>query len=129
MIQLTILNGKMAGAHQVARHFPFRIGRSAGSDLCVQDEGVWDQHLEVCFQKQHGFTLSVKANAFAAINGQTVQEATLCNGDLIELGALQLRFALSPTRQRQLGWREFLTWAALAALCLGQVMLIYQLLG
>ena len=90
---------------------------------------MWDQHLEVSFQKRNGFILSVKENAFAAVNGQMVQEATLRNGDLIELGALQLRFALSPTRQRRLGWREFLTWAALAALCLGQVVLIYQLLS
>jgi len=38
-----------------------------------------------------------------------------------------MHFALSPTRHRSLRIREALTWIALAALCLGQIALIYWL--
>jgi hypothetical protein len=41
----------------------------------------------------------------------------------------QNRFSLSPTRQDSLRFREAATWTALGALCLGQVWLIYWLLG
>jgi len=41
---------------------------------------------------------------------------------------VKIRFWLSETRQKGLRLREFLTWAALTALCAGQVALIYALL-
>ena len=46
MVQLNILSGKKAGTRTVARHFPFRIGRAAGNELQLEDDGVWDQHLD-----------------------------------------------------------------------------------
>jgi len=53
----------------------------------------------------------------------------LRNGDLIEVGPLKIQFWLSETRQRSLRTREFFTWFALAALCAGQIVLIYGLLS
>ena len=47
MVQFKIVSGKMAGTEQVARRFPFRIGRSAEADLRLEDDGVWDDHLEL----------------------------------------------------------------------------------
>jgi len=67
--------------------------------------------------------------ALTNINGQPVQQAFLRNGDLIEVGSLKIQFWLSATRQRGLRTREFLTWFALAALCVGQIVLIYGLLS
>jgi hypothetical protein len=68
------------------------------------------------------------SEAFVAVNGQRLEQPlVLRNGDVIELGAVKLRFGLSPTRQRSLRFREAVTWIALAALCLGQVALIYWL--
>ena len=49
MIQFSILSGKKAGTSWVARRFPVRIGRAAVSDLQIEEEGVWDQHLQVDF--------------------------------------------------------------------------------
>ena len=47
MVQLRILSGKMAGVDITARHFPFRIGRSAAAELQLQEDGVWERHLEL----------------------------------------------------------------------------------
>jgi hypothetical protein len=40
---------------------------------------------------------------------------------------LKIRFSLGPVRQSSMAAREWLTWIALGALCLGQVALVYWL--
>ncbi len=127
MIQFQILSGKQAGTTWVTRRFPVQIGRSAKSNLCLDDEGVWEQHLLVNLRPDHGVEAIVPEPALASINGKPFREAVLQNGDVLALGAMEVRFGISPTRQRSLGWRELLTWIALAMLTLGQVALIYWL--
>ncbi len=128
MVQLQILSGKHAGAVAVARHFPFAVGRDKAADLRLEEEGIWDQHLEIKLQMPEGFTLTVHPRARATVNDEPVQHAPLRNGDLLAAGTVKIRFALSETRQSSLRAREFLTWAALAALCAGQIAMIYRLL-
>ena len=70
MIQLKILSGKMAGTETVARRFPFRIGRSQSADLRLEEDGVWDEHLELAFDAATGFVLTAHQDALAAVNGQ-----------------------------------------------------------
>ena len=118
----------MAGSQCEARHFPFVIGRSPSAQWRVEEEGVWDQHLQIQLHAAQGCTLSIQPQAIASLNGQVVQEAVLRNGDIIGMGATQIRFLIGPTRQRSLRLREWLTWTALTILCLGQVTLIYWLL-
>lgn len=128
MVQFKIVSGKMAGSEKVARHFPFRIGRAASADLRIEDDGVWDEHLELSFLSGEGFLLTARPNALAAINGQSFQQQVLRNGDSIEIGALKIRFWLSETRQSSLRLREWLTWAAFAMILALQLFLIYRLL-
>jgi pSer/pThr/pTyr-binding forkhead associated (FHA) protein len=128
MVQLKVLSGKKAGTAWVARRFPVRIGRSAGCDLQVEEDGVWDQHLQLDFNPAKGIVLSAQSNALVAVNGQAVQQTVLRNGDAIDIGSLRLQFWLSETRQVDLRLREGFTWAAIAAISLGQVGLIYWLL-
>jgi len=128
MIQFQILSGKQAGTDMVARRFPFRIGRAASADLCLEADGIWDQHLELNLIKPDGFVLNAQPNALATVNGQRVEQTRLRNGDLIEIGSLKMRFWLSATRQIGLGVREWFTWGALALLSIGQVCLVYWLL-
>jgi predicted component of type VI protein secretion system len=129
MVELKILSGKMAGTKQVARHFPFQIGRSASADFRLEEDGVWDQHLELMFDPGTGFVLTTKPNALASINGQPFQEAVLRNGDAIEIGALKIRFWLGETRQASLSIREGLTWAGLVLITAAQLGLIYWLIN
>lgn len=129
MVQIKILSGAKAGTTWVARRFPVRIGRSATADLQLQESGVWDEHLRIDFQPSAGFVLNALPNALATVNGQAVQQTALHNGDNIEIGSLRIQFWLSETRQVGLRLREWLTWAAIAAISLGQVGLIYWLLS
>ncbi len=102
MIQLNILSGKKAGTQTVARHFPFRIGRAAENELRLEDDGVWDQHLTLEFQQQAGFNLTTADNALATVNGESVQNRILRNGDIITVGSVKIQFWLAAARQGSL---------------------------
>ncbi|MEI9962809.1 MAG: FHA domain-containing protein [Limisphaerales bacterium] len=106
MIQFNILSGKNAGTSMVARHFPFRIGRAASNELSLDENGIWDQHLTIEFDRKEGFTLAVASNALTAINDQPLQAAQLRNGDIITLGSVKLQFWLTAVHQRGLRMRE-----------------------
>jgi hypothetical protein len=128
MIQLNILSGKKAGNQLVARRFPFRIGRATGNNLKLEDEGVWDQHLILEFQKQEGFRLTASANALAAVNGEPAQSKILRNGDTITIGSAKLQFWLAAAGQRGLRFRESFVWALIIAVTAAQFALVYWLI-
>jgi pSer/pThr/pTyr-binding forkhead associated (FHA) protein len=128
MIQLNILSGKKAGTQPVARRFPFHIGRAAGNDLQLDDEGVWDQHLALEFQKQKGFKLATTANALATVNSQPIQNIILRNGDTIIIGLVKLQFWLAVAHQRGLCLREGFVWALLIFVTISQFALLYWLI-
>ena len=129
MVQLKVFSGNQAGPATLARRFPFVVGRNRTADLCLEQDGIWDRHLEFHLQIPDGFLLKAHPRALTSVNGQQVQQTFLRNGDLIEVGPLKIQFWLSETRQRGLRTREFLTWFALAALCATQIVLIYGLLN
>jgi len=128
MVQLEILSDKQTRAPWVARSFPVRIGRSAAADLQLAENGVWEQHLELHFDLARGFVLAVQPDALATVNGESVRETVLRNGDCIEIGSVKLRFWLGETRQTGLRIREALIWTVLVAITAGQIALIYWLL-
>ena len=129
MVQLNILSGKKAGSQTVVRHFPFRIGRTAQNELRLEDDGVWDAHLQLEFQRDNkGFVAVVAPNALAMINGQAMTTAPLRNGDLIQFGSVKIQFWLAVAKQRSLRLREFFVWALLILVTVGQLVLIYKLL-
>ncbi len=128
MIQFNILSGKKAGTQLVARHFPVRIGRAVQNDLQLEDDGVWDQHLTVEFQKQEGFKLTTSASAIATLNGEPVQNAILRNGDTITVGSVKIQFWLAAARQGSLLVRESLVWALLIFVTIFQFALLYWLI-
>ncbi|HWY77179.1 MAG TPA: FHA domain-containing protein [Verrucomicrobiae bacterium] len=129
MIQLKVFSGKLAGSECAARRFPFRIGRSPASDLRLDEDGVWNEHLELAFDPAVGFILTTLTDALATLNGERFERAVLRNGDSIEIGALKIRFWVTASRQVGLRWREWLTWAALIFITAAQVWLIYWLSG
>lgn len=114
MVQLEVLSGKKAGTAWLARRFPVRIGRSPAAHLRLEEDGVWDKHLELRFDTSKGFVMSVQSRAVATVNNQPVQQALLRNGDSVEIGSARLRFWLSPARQSRLWTRETIAWLALA---------------
>ncbi len=128
MVHLRIVSGKTAGTGLVTRRFPVRIGRASDADLRLEEQGVWDEHLRLEFDAVEGFVVQTAPHALAAVNGHSIQRAVLRNGDLLEVGSARIQFWLSETRQAGLRLREGLIWAAIAAISLGQVVLIYWLL-
>ena len=128
MVQFRILSGKKAGDVQVVRHFPFRIGRAAENDLCLDDAGIWDSHLTLELEKQTGFTLKTTDAAFVAVNEQPQTSARLRNGDIISFGSAKIQFWLAAPRQRGLRFRESFVWAILVAVTVFQIAVICRLL-
>ena len=126
MIQLQSLNGKTAGHQWVSRRFPVQIGRARSSDISLDEPGVWDRHAEIT-EADKTFSVRVHSPALATINGEPLIERPLRNGDVLELGGVQLRFSLSPTRHRRMALREALTWIGLLLLCAGQAALVFFL--
>ncbi|HZR20320.1 MAG TPA: FHA domain-containing protein [Verrucomicrobiae bacterium] len=128
MVQLDILSGKTAGTSWLARRFPVQVGRAAGSDLQLEESGVWDQHFRVELVPLQGFVLRAQSQALVRLNGQSVQSSPIRNGDLIDLGSVRLRFWLAPARQRRLRWGEAVSCGTIVLMTLGQVALLYWLL-
>ena len=94
----------------------------------LEDDGVWDQHFTLAFQKKEGFNLTTAANALATVNGQSVQNVILRNGDIITIGSAKLQFWLAAARQRGLRLREFFLWALIIAVTSAQLALVYWLI-
>jgi predicted component of type VI protein secretion system len=128
MVQLEILSGKKAGSSWDARRFPVRVGRSANSDLQLEEPGVWDDHLKISLAPAEGFVVETQANAVATINGQPAQRVVLRNGDTIEMGSIKLQFWLSKAGQRGQAVREAFVWTLITLVCLAQIALVYWLL-
>ncbi len=128
MLLLQILSGDSAGIFWDARRFPVRIGRAAGNDLQLEDDGVWDEHFQVTLNPTEGFVLSVHPGALVTINQTPASTVRLCNGDVITAGSVQLCFRLSETRQRGLRPREWFVWTLVFGVILGEAALIGWLL-
>ncbi len=124
MVQLQILSGKLAGDIQVVRHFPYRIGRAAENHLRLDDDGVWDWHLALNFDRHEGITLQTGDGAFVAVNEVTETAARLRNGDIISFGSAKIQFWLAAPSQRGLRLRELSLWLIIAAVTLLQLALI-----
>ena len=127
MVQFQILSGKQAGARWVARRFPVRLGRAEGSDLRLEEPGVWDRHCELSLDPAEGFILTAQPDALLTVNQQPVRSLCLRNGDSLALGSVRLQFWLAESRQRSLRLREGFVWTLVLLLCLAQVALVYWL--
>jgi pSer/pThr/pTyr-binding forkhead associated (FHA) protein len=128
VIQLLVLSGKLTGKSWVARRFPVRIGRSASSDLRLEEAGVWNEHLVIDLNSGKSFSLTVQPDAIASVNAKPTTQALLRNGDTIELGVVKLQFWLDQARQKSLRLREAFIWVAFLTVTLGEVVLVYWLL-
>jgi pSer/pThr/pTyr-binding forkhead associated (FHA) protein len=127
MIQLQLLSGHRSGTIFRGTRFPVRAGRAPDLDLSLDEPGVWPRHFQIELRPE-GLVLQTEPEALLNLNDAPVQRALLRNGDIISFGALKVRFSLAPVRQASLAPREWLTWFALAALCLAQVALVYLLI-
>jgi pSer/pThr/pTyr-binding forkhead associated (FHA) protein len=129
MVQFEILTGKQAGTKLVARRFPVRIGRGRRADVRLEEPGVFEDHLRLEIVPREGFRLVNQSSGLTSVNGQSISEAWIRNGDLIELGGLKLKFWLAEPDRSGMSLREALTWFGIGAVTLGQIALIYWLIS
>jgi pSer/pThr/pTyr-binding forkhead associated (FHA) protein len=127
VVQLQFLNGAKAGTRWVACRLPFTLGRSAQDDLRIEDDGVWDRHARIELRDRQWAVLVASEQARTSVNGQPIQEAILRNGDILQIGSVQLQFGFSPAAHRGLRIREVLTWIGIALMALVEVTLVYLL--
>ena len=127
MVCCHILSGKQAGGVVGTANFPWRVGRSAGEDLRLEEAGVWDHHFELVLDFTEGFILQTHPEARALVNGQVCDRVRLRSGDLIEFGSVKLQFWLAETVLRSLRLTEILVALLVAFLSVGQVGVIYWL--
>jgi pSer/pThr/pTyr-binding forkhead associated (FHA) protein len=125
MLEFHVLSGRQAGTVLSPESLPCVIGRGPETGLRFDDPGVWEQHLEVEVRPGDGVFARRLPPALANLNGAPFEESLLRNGDRLDLGAVTLRFWLSPARQQTFRLREILTWAALALLCVLQAVLVF----
>ncbi len=128
MLQLEILSGKQAGFLWDARRFPVRVGRAAGNDLQIEEDGMWDEHLRVELKQGEGFVITAHPGALLSVNQSPVETARLRNGDIITAGSARIAFRLSQTKQRGLKLREVFVWLVIAGITVSQLALIGWLL-
>lgn len=127
MVQFKILTGRRAGAVCPVERFPARIGRSPGSEIVLEDAGVWEEHLTLTLDPESGFAVSLHQGAIATVNGQPFEGHRLRNGDVIELGATKIQFWIGTVRQTNLRWREWALWIGLAILFAVQLVMLWKL--
>jgi hypothetical protein len=127
MVQLQVLSEDKAGKMFCGDHFPIRVGRADGSDLALQEAGVWPQHFQIIWEPE-GLILVPDADALVSINGKALRKAVLRNGDVITVGSAKIRFSLSAVRQHSCAVTEWFTWLAVGLLCAFQIALVYFLL-
>jgi hypothetical protein len=124
MVQFKLLPGSSPEKIFHVSRFPCLVGRGVESSLRIAEPGVWERHFEIELRVPDGFVLRLLPPAMATVNGQPFEEHFLRNGDLIEFGSVKVRFWLSEVQPARQETREFMTWAAMALLTLGQVGLM-----
>jgi pSer/pThr/pTyr-binding forkhead associated (FHA) protein len=127
MIQLRIVSGKRSGEIIRVKKFPWAVGRRPDVQLQLEDEGVWDKHMEICIEESDGFYAVILGAARGMLNGVPFTKKLLHNGDIIQLGAAKIEFRLADTRLRNWKMREWALGAAIVLLFLSQVAIIYWL--
>ncbi|PWU16694.1 MAG: hypothetical protein C5B50_13070 [Verrucomicrobia bacterium] len=127
-VRLAILSGRKTGSSWQTNQFPLTVGRDTAADLVIEEEGVWDQHLQIDLQPANSFGLRARPEAAVSVNDQPAQEVPLRNGDIIGLGSVKLQFWLAEPRRPRSRGGDVLTWIGIAAAAIAQIGLIVLLL-
>lgn len=93
----------------------------------LEADGVWQEHGQIEFDPSTGFVLVAAPDALALVNGAPIQRGRLASGDVIEIGAVKMTFALAPPTQTGLAFREIASWSLIAVLIAAEVVVLVAL--
>ena len=128
MVQLRVFSEEKQQYFAKYDDFPVRIGRGKNCQLKLNDTGVWENHLELDLNNEGYIVIRAMSGATAMINGQPLDDTQLLrNGDLIEIGLINIQFELGAVRQKNLTVRETAVWTLLVAVTIIEIYLILWL--
>lgn len=127
MIEVWLLEGKQAGAWWTARRFPVRIGRHPDSDIALEEPGVWDDHLELDYEREAGFVARPLSEGTVLVDGHPAGTVAVRNGSTLRVGGALLQFWMAPAAQRRFRLLEACLWLGLLLLCAAEVILMLWL--
>ena len=128
LAQLQFLTGQPRRHYIWPDQFPVRLGRGGECAMRIEEEGVWEHHVEIGLDNENRFRLKRISDASVMVNGEPMAKfQPLANGDVLELGSVKLQFWLGTVQQQQLSTREAAVWALLAAVTAVQVCLLLWL--
>jgi hypothetical protein len=127
MLHLRVLSESMAGSEMVARHFPFRIGRSEAASLRLKLAGIWEEHAE--FNLANGWvTITSCDQAPVRMNGGRLKGTAVVHcGDLIDLGSLRFIAELSAADRRKDLLQQVVLAVSILGLTLTQLSIFWWL--
>lgn len=76
--------------------FLIAIGRRTDNNIVLDDKFVSGRHAVVGFAEGRYYVEDLKSSNGTLLNGKPVQRANLSDGDVIRIGALQIRFTDTP---------------------------------
>lgn len=127
MYCLTVVDGKHRGKEIELNRFPFVVGKNREAQLCLSDAGVWEDHLAIELRAGEGPSVRRMGDGLVDVNSEPVERTKLRNGDVITLGAAQLRFGAAPVKRRSLVIHNAVSWLAIACVLVVELFLIFLL--
>ena len=96
---LVICNGGFEGMQHQLSNEETIIGRSPTTDITLLDESISREHVIVSRDPDTGeYTLEdLQSTNGSKVNGKRVRNATLVDGDEIEVGKTKFKFILKPS--------------------------------
>ena len=90
--KITIIDGKEFGKNIELSNKEIHAGRGLDNDLIISDLSVSRKHFKVTREDDHYVIEDLGSGNGIKLNGEKVTSATLYDGDIIYVGARQLRF-------------------------------------
>ena len=90
--KITIIDGKEFGKNIELSNKEIHAGRGLDNDLIISDLSVSRKHFKVMREDDHYVIEDLGSGNGIKLNGEKVSSATLYDGDIIYVGARQLRF-------------------------------------
>ncbi|MBP5407193.1 FHA domain-containing protein [bacterium] len=92
--RLTIVDGKDAGKNIEITKDEILAGRSLDNDFVISDISVSRKHLKIVKENNHFVVNDLGSGNGIKVNGSKVTSAELSDGDIISVGARQIKFEI-----------------------------------
>jgi ABC transport system ATP-binding/permease protein len=120
--RLLALNGRLQGTLWTLGRSEVRVGKDPQAELCIPQRSLADFHARLVQTSGSDWRVQELSRSGVRVNGVAYADSPLHDGDVLELGALRLRFvgpgAPAPQLPRRAGSRLPLLAAAALALAL-----------